>query len=122
MATISKQFLSNSLSGRQVLVTSLTAVSANAIHTPPAGGSIIDEVWLYAYNSSVSSAVLTILWGPPALLGVQSCDEVKVTVPPQSGRMLVTEGKLIQNSQSIYTYSTISSTINIDGYINRYTY
>lgn len=122
MGTLAKQLLSNSVSGRQVLVTSLTAVTATTIHTTLSGSSNLDEIWLYAYNSSQSDVVLTLIWGPGSLGSVQDRDEVKSTIPSQSGRTLIANGKLLQNGLTVYSYATIASSINIDGFVNRYTY
>ena len=40
-----------------------TATAGTDIHTASATATTIDEIWLYAVNSSASSVKLTIEWG-----------------------------------------------------------
>ena len=54
MATFSKQLLSGSTNGRPIAV-SASATPGTIIHTSQSGTSGIDEVWLYATNTSTSS-------------------------------------------------------------------
>jgi hypothetical protein len=60
MATYSKQILSGSTSNKPIAV-SATATAGTLIHT--AHSTALDEIWLYAVNSSTSSVKLTIEFG-----------------------------------------------------------
>ena len=50
MATYSKQLLSGSTNGKGIKI----ANTSTTVHTAVAGTSDIDEIWLYAVNSSGS--------------------------------------------------------------------
>jgi hypothetical protein len=54
MATFTKKILSASTDGKAVKVAA-TATAGTTIHTGSATATTIDEVWIYAVNSSVSS-------------------------------------------------------------------
>jgi len=62
MATFTKTLLSGSTNGKAILVAA-TATPGTTIHTAVAGTSSLDEIWLYAVNSSNSDVKLTIEWG-----------------------------------------------------------
>jgi hypothetical protein len=51
MATFSKVLLSGSTNGASVLVAA-TSTPGTTIHTAVSGTSSLDEIWLYADNSS----------------------------------------------------------------------
>jgi hypothetical protein len=53
MATFTKNILSGSTDGKAVKVAA-TATAGTTIHTGSATATTIDEVWLYAVNSSAS--------------------------------------------------------------------
>jgi hypothetical protein len=62
MATFTKQVLSGSTDGKAVKVAA-TATAGTLLHTGSATVTTLDEVWLYAVNSSASSVKLTVEWG-----------------------------------------------------------
>jgi len=115
MATYSKLFLSGSSAGKQILIAATTSASATQIHTAVAGSSSMDEVWLYAYNDSTGSSVLSLLWGGT----VEPNDVVRISMLPRAGRNLIADGKLLANSNVISAYSDVANVIAIDGFINR---
>ena len=120
MATYSKQLLSGSTQGKAIKVAATTSGSAGTtIHATGTSSSIIDEVWLYAYNSSSSAVVLTIQWG-----GVTAVDnEVKLSIPPTSGLTLVIPGLILTGTGSaantIAAYAGTTNVITVSGYVNR---
>lgn len=114
MATFSKQFLSGSTNGRQILVAA-TASAGTIIHTAVAGTSSIDEVWLYAVNSSANPVKLTIQYGGTTA----NSDDVEMTLTPEAGLAIVVPGLPINNGLVVRAYASVTNVINISGYVNR---
>lgn len=113
---ITKNVLSASAFGKQILVTATVSASATPIHTAVAGTASLDEIWLYASNATSASVTCSILWGGTS----EPTDVVKTLINPYSGRVLIADGKLLQNGLVVSAYSTLSSSLVIDGFINRY--
>jgi hypothetical protein len=122
MASFAKVLLSGSTQGRAIKIAATTSGSAGTtIHTTGTSSTVIDEVWLYAYNSASTNTVLTIQWG-----GVTAVDnETKLTVPPNSGLTLVIPGLILTGTGSagnvIAAYAATTNVITISGYVNRIT-
>ena len=116
MATFSKRLLSDSTSGRGIVITQ-TATAGNDLHTAVAGSSDIDEIWLYATNIHTSAVSLTIEWGGVTV----ARDTITVTVPSKSGLMLVAPGLLLNGGIDVAAFASVASKINIFGYVNRIT-
>ncbi len=117
MPTFTKLPLSSSVTGKQILITATTSGSATPIHTAPSGTGSLDEVWIYAYNESTMSMVANVLWGGT----VEPNDITRYTITSRSGRTLLIDGKIIQNSLTIGAYATSASAVIFDGYVNRMT-
>lgn len=121
MATYSKVLLSGSAQGKAVKV-SATASTGTTIHATGTSNTILDEVWLWAYNSSTSNVLLTVQFG-----GTTAPDnDIKVTIPAQSGLNLVVPGLVLSGTGSVastvYAYATgAANLITISGYVNRIT-
>jgi hypothetical protein len=115
MATFTKIKLSGSTDGRGIKVVATTS-PGTTIHTATSSTTTgWDEVWLYAYNSDTVSRLLTIQQG-----GTTSPDDdIKVTIPPQSGLVLVVSGLILQNSSVVRAYAAAANVITIQGYVNR---
>ena len=113
MASITKQLLSGSTNGRLIAVTA-TATAGTTIHTAIAGTSSLDEVYLWAINTSASDVLLTIEYG-----GVGTANEVKFTIPAQVGLVDIVTKQLLQNALVIRAYAATASVINVGGYVNR---
>jgi hypothetical protein len=62
MATFTKTILSGSTDGKAVKVAA-TATAGTTIHTGSATATTLDEIWLYAMNTSATNVKLTIEWG-----------------------------------------------------------
>jgi hypothetical protein len=115
MATFSKIALSGSTNGKGIAVVA-TATAGTLIHTAQSGTSGFDEVWMYATNPTASAVVLTVEYG-----GATTADQIKVTIPSQSGLTVVVAGLALQNAQVIRAFGATASAINIFGYVNRIT-
>lgn len=118
MATFSKQLLSGSTQGKGIKVVA-TASTGTTIHATGTSSTTFDEIWLYAYNSDTTARLLTIQFG-----GTTSPDnDIKVTIPAQSGHVLVVAGCILTGTGSaantIYAYAEIANVITITGYVNR---
>jgi hypothetical protein len=113
MANISKIPLSNSTNGRQIEITALSG-STTAIHTAVTGSTAIDEIWIYAINQTVGAETLDILWG-----GLGAVDAMTVTLAAQTGRTLLIDGKLLNNGLSVTAYASTTSSIYVEGFVNR---
>jgi hypothetical protein len=115
MATVTKQSLSYSTNGKQIAVSGNASSSYTPIHAAVAGTSAWDEVYLYATNLNTSSVVVGIWWG-----GTTTPNDLCYTaIPNQSGRVLICDGKLLQNGLTASAFATVSASINIDGFVNR---
>lgn len=113
MATYSKVLLSESTNGKAITVAA-TATPGTLIHTAQSGIAGLDEVWLYATNSSATSEVVTVEFG-----GSSSAENIALEIPPQSGLVLLVPGLCINNSLEVRAFSENGTSINISGYINR---
>ena len=123
MAALTKHLLSESLSGRAINVTSTASISATTFHVAGDGMANYDECWIYAYNHHSDDIQTTILWGMSSLSAddIRNEDKTSMNIPFQSGRVLVMDGRLIQNGLSACVYSEVAGVVNIDGFINRVT-
>lgn len=120
MATYTKQFLSGSTNGAPIKVVA-TSSTGTTIHATEISSSVIDEIWLYAYNSASTSVVLTVQYG-----GTSTPDnDIKVSIPSQSGLTLVVPGLLLKGTGSaattVYAYAGTANVITLSGYVNRIT-
>jgi hypothetical protein len=116
MATYEKRILSGSTNGKAIKVAAV-ATAGTLIHTAVAGTSDIDEVWIYAQNTSASSVTLDIEWG-----GVTAPDDlIELTVLPEAGLVTVIPGLLLNNGLVIRAFAGTTNVINIQGFVNRIT-
>lgn len=118
MATFTKVALSGSTQGKAIKVAA-TASTGTTIHATGTSSSIIDEVWLYAYNSSTGPVTLTIQYG-----GTTSVDnDIKIDIPATSGLTLVVPGLILTGTgaaaNTVYAYAGTTNVITISGYVNR---
>jgi len=117
MATFSKQVLSGSTDGKGILVAA-TATAGTLIHTGSSTASVLDEVWLYAVNTSASAVKLTIEYG-----GVASpADHIEFSVPAEAGLYLIVSGLLIKGNATPLVVRAFAATTNVvvvHGYVNR---
>ena len=120
MATYSKVLLSGSTQGKAIKVVA-TASAGTTIHATGTSATIEDEIWLYAYNSSSVTVVLTIQFG-----GTTAVDnDIKLSIPATSGLTLVVPGLILTGTGSaantVAAYAATANVITISGYVNRIT-
>ena len=97
-----------------------TATAGTAVHTASAAPSTIDEVWLYAVNSSAASVKLTIEWGE----ATDPDGNIEVTVLPEAGLVTVIPGLLLQGNATAKVVRAFAGTANVlvvHGFVNRIT-
>ena len=122
MATLSKLALQpagTTGDGLGILVAA-TATAGTAIHTASATATTIDEVWLYAVNSSASSVKLTIEWGE----ATAPDGNIELSVAAESGLVLVVPGLLLKGNATPLVVKAFAATANVillHGYVNRIT-
>ena len=118
MATYTKTLLSGSSQGQPITVVQ-TASTGTTIHATGTSSTTIDEVWLYANNTSTSPVLLTVQFG-----GTASPQNAKpITLAPQSGDVLIVAGLPLTGTGSaattVYAYAATASVITISGFVNR---
>jgi len=115
MATFSKQLLSGSTNGKGILVAA-TATAGTLIHTAVSGTSSLDEVWLYAHNTSSAAIKLTLEWGEATAPN----GNIEINIGAEgTGMILIAPGILLQNGLEIRAFAGTTNVINIFGYVNR---
>lgn len=119
MATYTKNILSGSTDGKGILVAA-TASPGTTIHTGPTATTSIDEVWLYAMNTSTSAVKLTVQWG-----GTTSPnDDIEVTVQPEAGLVCIAPGLIIKGNATplvVRAFAATTNVITIHGFDNSIT-
>jgi len=123
MATLSKLALQQTTmttgTGLGVLVAA-TATAGTTVHTAANVATTIDEIWLYAVNSSTSGVKLTIEWGEATAPN----GNIELTVAAESGLVLVSPGLVLQGNATPKVVKAFAATANvvvIHGYVNRVT-
>jgi len=115
MATFTKILLSGSTNGKAIKVAA-TATAGTTIHTAVSGSSSLDEVWLYAHNSSSASVKLTLEWGE----ATAPDGNIEINIGAEgTGLVLVSPGILLQNSLVIKAFADTANVITLTGYVNR---
>ena len=115
MATFTKTLLSGSTNGKAIKVAA-TATAGTTIHTAVSGTASLDEVWLYAHNSSASTVKLTLEWGE----ATAPDGNIEINIGAEgTGLVLVSPGILLQNSLVIKAFAGTANVITLTGYVNR---
>ena len=115
MATYTKVLLSGSTQGKGIKVVQ-TATAGTTIHTAVSGTSSIDEVWLYAHNTSSSAVKLTLEWGE----ATAPDGNIEINIGAEgTGLILIAPGIPLQNGLVIKAFAATANVINIFGYVNR---
>lgn len=119
MATFSKQILSGSTDGKAIKVAA-TATAGTTIHTGSSTATTLDEVWVYAVNTSASDVKLTIEWG-----GTSSPDDhIEYTVKAENGLYLIIPGLILKGNATplvVRAFAATANVITLSGYVNRIT-
>ena len=111
-----KALLSGSTNGKGIKVVAI-ATAGTVIHTATSSTTAFDEIWLYAYNGHTADVVLTIEWGEAT---VPDGNDI-ITIPYKSGRFLVIDGRLLNNSLVVRAFASVANVIVIDGFVNQIT-
>lgn len=118
MATFSKQILSGSTDGKAIKVAATSIGSGTTVHTGSSTATTLDEVWLYAQNTSGSAVKLTVGWG-----GTTDPDDlIEVTVQPEAGLVAIVPGLIIKGNATPLVVRAAAATANvitIVGFVNR---
>lgn len=114
MTTYAKNKLSGSTDGKAIKVTQ-TGTAGDTIHT--AHATSLDEIWLWAVNSSASSVKLTIEWGE----ATAPDGNIEFTVPAEDGLYLIVPGLILTNSLVVKAFAASANVIMIHGFVNRIT-
>ena len=113
MAAFTKRLLSGSTNGRPIKVVA-TGTPGTVIHTAVAGTDL-DEIWIYAVNTSNTSRILTLEFG-----GATSPDDlINVSLSRDAGLILVAPGSLLNNGLLVRAFASAANVINIMGWVNR---
>lgn len=97
-----------------------TATAGTPVHTASATATTIDEIWLYAVNSSASTVKLTIEYGE----ATAPDGNIELTIAAESGLVLVLPGLVLQGNATAKVVRAFAATANVilvHGYVNRIT-
>ena len=115
---IAKTLLSGSTNGMPIKVVA-TATTGTTIHATGTSSSIIDEVWLYATNTSTLTVALTIEFGSTTAPD----QNIIVSIPSKSGLSICIAGLTLTGTgaaaRTITAFAATANVINIVGYVNR---
>lgn len=119
-----KMALSGAATGLGILVASTgpAGTAGTTIHTAVAGSASVDEIVLYASNSSsaVLGILLTLQWGSIVVSGVVYPDEIKyLLVPVGNGLTALTAPLILNGALSVTAYAATPNVIQIFGFVNR---
>jgi len=112
MAIYTKTILSGSTNGRPIKVVAI-ATPGTLIHT--AHATSIDEIYLYACNTSTAAILLTIEFG-----GVTSPDDlIEFNIPAESGLYCICPGLPLTGGLIVRAFAESANLITIIGFVNR---
>lgn len=115
---ISKTLLSGSTGGMPIKVVAI-ASTGTTIHATGVSSSVIDEVWLYATNTSAAALNLTLEFGSTTAPD----QNIILSIPSKSGLTICVAGLILSGTGSaartITAFAGSANSINIVGYVNR---
>jgi len=106
--------LSGSTDGKNIKVAA-SATAGTLIHA--AHASALDEVNLWATNTSATPVKLTVEWGE----ATAPDGNIEVTIPGEAGPVAVIPGWLLTNSLEVRAFAGSANVLVINGYVNRIT-
>lgn len=106
--------LSGSTNGKGIKVAQ-TGTPGTTIHTAVSGASSLDEIWIYAVNTSEEDVKLTIEWGETTAPD----GNIELTITAEAGLVLVIPGLLLQNGLIVRAFAETADAIIVHGYVNR---
>jgi hypothetical protein len=102
------------------ILVAATATLGTAIHTASTTTTTIDEIWLYAVNTSTSTVKLTLEWGE----GTSPNGHIELNVLPEAGLVTLVPGLLLQGNATARVVRAFAATTNVivvHGFVNRIT-
>lgn len=97
------------------MLVAATATAGTLIHTATSTAAELDEIWLWAVNSSASDVKLTIEFG-----GVTAPnDHVEYTVPAEDGLYLIIPGLVLDGGVVMRAFAGSANVVTVNGYVNR---
>jgi hypothetical protein len=117
---ISRIPFSASVQGKPIKVAA-TATPGTLIHTTGISATILDEIWLYAFNSDTVDRTLTIEFG-----GATAPDQnIVLTLTSKVGLVLIVPGlSLLGDGAAALTvkaFASVTNVVTVSGYVNRIT-
>lgn len=107
-----RQVLSSSTDGRPILIATTTG-SGDAVHTVSATSGVIEEVWLWASNTSASTITVDVYWGgttdPDDKLRYRIDAGVTSTIVP---------GISLQNGLTVKVRASVTNVCTVAGHSN----
>jgi len=116
MSTFTPQLLSGSTNGLAVKVVA-TGTLGTTIHTAVTGTSDMDEIFLYANNTSAAAEKLTIEWGT----ATAADGNIEQIIPAENGLVLIIPRLRLQNAKVVTAFAGTTNVILITGGVDRYT-
>lgn len=124
----SKIVLSGSINGRGILVTGVSASTANLVHTSITGAADYDELYIYAVNTATADRRLDLKYGV-TVAGVTdlASRNIAITVTSQSGPVLLIPGWPLRDANLVEAFATVAGVptgnegLVIYGYAHRVT-
>lgn len=117
MSTYSKELLSGCTNGLGVVVSGSVSGSATSVLVHTAHSTAVDEVWLYAVNSSTGTVKLTVEWGELTAPN----GNIEVNLEGETGLYLVIPGLLLTGALVIRAFASVQNAIILHGFVNRIT-
>ena len=118
--SVAKIPFSGSTQGEGIKVAA-TATPGTTVHTTGTSATILDEVWLYAFNSDTVDRALTIEFGD----ATAPDHNITLTVPFKSGLVLVVPGLILSGSGAasltVKAFAAAANVVTVSGYVNRIT-
>ena len=117
---VAKIPISASTQGQGIKVAA-TGTAGTLIHTTGTSATVIDEVWLWLFNSTTADVVTTIEFG-----GATAPDQnIVLTVPFKSGLVMTVPGMPLLGNGSVAltvkSFAASANVITVSGYVNRIT-
>lgn len=116
MANLAKSIPSGITNGVPLNVTATSSGGAQTFHTAVSGTSSIDEIWLFACNTSSSDVTLTISLGDTSV-PVQRVIPKNNALNYADGGIWVLTGVCLNNSKVLKVWAGTTAVINVTGYV-----
>ena len=113
MASISREILSGSTSGRPIKIAA-TATAGTLAHTAHATAK--DEIWLWLANTTTADVIVTVEFG-----GVTSPDDLLKFTVPAGEVILAVAGLTLTGGLVVRAFAGTANVVNMAGYVNRIT-